>query len=259
MIYIILLCLYFYLIIKALLSLLPRDNSLINSLSPKVALFEYFLIAIQIGYLFNYYYLQTSEFSEFIIGTEFIWLSFVSSILLFGIAIGSKFMLNIYHKVIPEHTEIFFEQNKQVYEVFAAIWLNLSTLMIFFSFSLMELSRPVSRVEVSTQNIYFILGLSGFLGFLFYFFHKGMHQLVRKITVFGMFLILFCLVLFTYESRTDFMANLPFTLSFIVFLILFLTALILHRSIQAIILKYLSKGKENNLSSINIDEFQSHN
>ncbi len=231
MIYIILVCLYSYLILKVLLSVVPKGREIAKAFGLRISIIEFFVIAIVIAYLFNYYYLQQSEFKNFIVPVEVIWISFASSIFLFGIAIGARFILNIVENFIPVDKEVTFIQNKKVYDIFTLIWLNLSILMIFFSYSLMEISRPFERIT-DEVHVYTILGLSSLLGILFYFLHKEIHSLVKKITVGVMLLMCICLVLFTYESRINFLSNLPFTTSFITFNIAFLISLLVISAFQ---------------------------
>ena len=227
MIYVILVCLYAYLILKVLFSLVPKGRELAKKVGPKLSIIEFFIIALVLSYLFNYYYLQTSEFKSFIVPVEVIWLSFASSILLFGIAVGARFILNLVENFIPNSSVAVFSKNKEIYDVFTLIWLNLSTLMIFFSYCLMEISRPIERID-NLQNALIILGLSSLLGLLFYFLHKEINFLVKRITVIGMALMSVCLVLFIYQSRTEFITNMPFTTSFIVFNITFFVSLIVN-------------------------------
>lgn len=227
MIYIILVCLYAYLIIKVLFGIVPKAKELTKKVGPKLSIIEFFVIAIVLSYLFNYYYLQNSEFKNFIVPVDIIWLCFASSILLFGIAVGSRFILNLLENFIPNGLEANFARNKEVYDVFTLIWLDLSILMIFFSYSMMEISRPIERID-SLQNIEIVLGLSSLLGILFFFMHKEINALVKKVTVIGMALISICLVLFIYESRIDFLTYMPFTSSFIVFNITFFISLLVN-------------------------------
>lgn len=227
MIYFILLCLYIYLLIKVISALFPRVRDLTKTFGLKISIIEFFIIALVLAYLFNYYYLQTTEYKNFIVPTQLIWISFASSILLFGIAIGAKLVLNLVASFVNIDQEITFDRNRALYDTFTSVWLNLSILMIFFSYSLMEISRPIDRIN-SLENALSIFILSTILGIAFFFMNKGIHPLVQRLTVLGMALVSICLILFTYESKVNFATNLPFTTSFICFNIAFFLSMAVH-------------------------------
>jgi hypothetical protein len=200
------------------ISAIGRDIS--KKLGPKISIIEIFIIAIVISYLFSYYYFQESLFENFIIPSGIIWIVFVASVLLLGIGIGARFILNLMSTFINEKDQTPFFRNIEIYEVFSGIWMNMSILIIFFTYALMEISKPVARISTLYEQG-LVYGLSLILGFLFFFLHKQIHFFVQRITLIAMLLICFCLGLFIFESRIEFLSFLPVTTSFIVFNISF--------------------------------------
>lgn len=220
MIYLILICLYTYLIVRLLLTITSKGRDISKKLGPKISIIEIFIIAIVISYLFSYYYFQESQFENFIIPSNIIWIVFIASVLLLGIGIGARFILNLMSTFINENDQTPFYRNIEIYEVFSSIWVNISILIIFFSFALMEISKPVSRIStIYEQSL--VYGLSFVLGLLFFFMHKAIHFFVQRITLISMILICLCLCLFIFESKIDFINILPVTTSFLVFNISF--------------------------------------
>jgi len=227
MIYIILICLYSYLIIRLLLSLTERGKSISKKIGPKVSIIEIFIIALVISYLFSYYYFEQTEFENFIIPPNLIWIAFTSSIFLLGIGLGVRFILGLLESFIQDPNELHFGRNKEIYEVFSGVWVNMSFLIIFFTYALMEISKPIERIS-DTVNLIIVYSLSFVLGFLFYLLHNQIHFIVKKATILTMVVISLCLSLFIFETRVDFIKMLPLTTSFIIFNISFFITLLVR-------------------------------
>ena len=228
MVYIILICLYTYLIVRLFLTITTTGKDIYKKLGPKVSIIEIFIMSIVVSYLFSYYYFQESQFENFIIPANLIWIAFTASILLLGIGIGVRFILDLMSKYITEKEETAFSRNKEVYEVFSQVWVNISVMVIFFTYALMEISKPVTRISSMNEMIP-VYSLSFVLGFLFFFLYKDLHFFVRKVTTVAMIAISLCLSLFIYESRLDFFSILPITSSFLFFNISFFTTLIFSK------------------------------
>src|SRR5689334_8545344 len=139
MIYIILISLYSYLVIKAFLTITAQGKDLTKKLGPKASIIEFFIIALAISYLFSYYFFQKTEFESFIIPANYIWIAFIASIFLLGIGVGVRFILSLMNNLNDEQNSPF-TRNQEIYEVFSGIWVNTSILIIFFIYSLMEIS-----------------------------------------------------------------------------------------------------------------------
>lgn len=225
MVYIILICLYTYLIVRLLLSITPKGKDITKKLGPKISIIEIFIIAIVVSYLFSYYFFQESQFENFIVPASLIWIGFTSSVLLLGIGIGVRFILDLMSSFINEKDKTPFTRNKEVYEVFSQVWVNISVLVIFFNYALMEISKPVARLS-GIREMGLVYALSFILGFLYFFLHKNIHFFVRKVTIVSMIVISLCISLFIYESKIDFLSILPVTSSFIFFNISFFTTLL---------------------------------
>lgn len=232
MIYVILISVYTYILVKIILSYSSKSSNVNRWLSPRLTLIEFFLFGIVIAYLFHHYYFQQSDFEYFIIPAQLIWITFIACLFLLGIGLGFKFMLGLMNNFIPDNQQINFAENKKVYEIFAQIWVNLGILMIFFSYSLMEISRPTEELT-SVLNTVAIYTLSAALGIINFLVHRKIHSLVQKFTTVSMIIISICLSLFVYETRSDFSATLPVTISFIIFnSTFFLSLLIASRFIK---------------------------
>jgi hypothetical protein len=229
MIYIILISFYTYLVIRTILTITKRGQLLVQKIGPKITILEFFIIALIVSYLFSYYYFQETEFQNFIIPANLIWMTFTASILLLGIGVGVRFILNVMENYLKDTEQISFKRNKEVYEFFSQVWVNVSMLMILFAYALMEISKPIERIT-SNLNIISIYGLGLLLGILFYFSHRNVTPMVKRATVISMIFISGSLSLFIWQSQVDFIQNLPVTTSFIVFSIsFFLTLLIATR------------------------------
>lgn len=186
-------------------------------------LIELVLVVGSIAYLFNYYYFQQSEFKNFIVSSEVIWISFIVSAMLFGIGAGARFILSFVDNFIPTSAELQFKKTKEVYDVFSKIWVNITLIAIFFIYSLMEVSKPIENLSDFRQMIA-VYSLSALLGIIFAIFHKQDQIFVQRITMIAMIVVSVCLGLFIFETGAKFLTALPVSTSFVFFNGFFLLA-----------------------------------
>lgn len=227
MVFMILVCFYSYLTIRLLLTRKKGEIHVIPKVDSRLYIFDFFITAFFISYLFYYYIfnIEQSEFANLIIPLDFIWTAFTASLFLLGIGLGVKFMLSLLTSLIKDPNEIIFDRNKEMYQIFSDLWINVCFLVITFTYTIIEISKPTDRVS-DTFNIIIVYSLSFILGALYVEIYEQYHIFVKKVFFATILITSLCLGLFIYESEIDYLKALPITTSFLVFNTSFFISLI---------------------------------
>lgn len=217
MFYILLTFVLIYLIVRLLLGFLNLQKNLNIRYGIVVSVFEVLLFSLAVSFLFNLYFFTESEFTKFVINETYLWLIFVTSLIAFGIGFGLNFGLDIFKHFIAETGVNVFERATHVYQTISILWIYMGTLMIFFSFSILEISKPVGSTAEIKIEYYLIYFLAMILGLLASLISYKETLFIKRISVVLIIFISISIIWFTFESGLNIVSQAPLTSSFLIF------------------------------------------
>jgi hypothetical protein len=142
---------------------------------------------------------------------------FVTSLTAFGVGFGLNFGLSIFKDFLINHQASAFEHATEVYYKISKLWVYAGLILIFFTFAILEISKPIETSDSLKGEYILIYFISMILSLIFSLINYKEDQFIKRTSVITIFIISLSLLWLIIESKLNIVLKSPLTTSLLIF------------------------------------------